>query len=195
MYELSKDKLRECVTDWRRGNGGSCSLLCFFGRRTCAHCHMCPKDELKKSESWVFDQVGLFNWKWHAIWQLLGHPRLRDLLALKCINVVPPRKKRKTATKKPPERRRSPRRSPRRSRPASHGARRRPDTPYEPNGDSYRAYYERAYGTPPPHPNPYYYPPPDPRYPPPAYGYPSPYGILSTWIWLSATSLWLSTRI
>mmetsp|Transcript_72495 Transcript_72495/g.160138 ORF Transcript_72495/g.160138 Transcript_72495/m.160138 type:complete len:218 (+) Transcript_72495:110-763(+) len=84
------------------------------------------------------------------------------------------RKKRKAASnKKPaPERRRtSPRRSPRRSRTPD---RRRPDAPYEPNGESYRAYYERAYGTPPPHPNPYYYPPADPRYPPPAYGYPPP---------------------
>ncbi|CAK9111055.1 Protein lifeguard 1 [Durusdinium trenchii] len=80
-------------------------------------------------------------------------------------------KKRKAASTKKPARR-----SPRRSRSPE---RRRPDRPdsHEPNGhESYRAYYERAYGTPPPHPNPYaYYPPPDPRYPPPgAYGYPPP---------------------
>mmetsp|Transcript_62139 Transcript_62139/g.116233 ORF Transcript_62139/g.116233 Transcript_62139/m.116233 type:complete len:254 (+) Transcript_62139:85-846(+) len=101
--------------------------------KDCAHCHMCPKDELKN------------------------------------------RKKRKNASNKkpPPERKQE--------RPRSRSSeRRRPDAPYEPhNGyDSYRAYYERAYGTPPPHP--YYYPP-HPGYghaPPPAYGYPppSPYG-------------------
>ncbi len=128
----------------------------------CAHCHMCPKDELKNRSLGMACNL-----------TAVGSSKKNDLLDLKCINAVPPRKKRKTGTKKPPERRRSPRRSPRRSRSPE---RRRPDTPYEPNGDSYRAYYERAYGTPPPHPNPYYYPPPDPRYPPPAYGYPPPYG-------------------
>eukprot|EP00439_Symbiodinium_sp_Y106_P051439 s1826_g6.t2 len=84
-----------------------------------------------------------------------------------------PRKKRKTAQKKPAPAKKD---ADRRSRSAE---RRRPDAPYEPqNGhDSYRAYYERAYGTPPP--NPYYYPPPPHGYPAPVppYGYPvqSPY--------------------
>ncbi|CAE7366826.1 GRINA [Symbiodinium sp. CCMP2592] len=83
------------------------------------------------------------------------------------------RKKRKTAQKKPAPAKKD---ADRRSRSAE---RRRPDAPYEPqNGhDSYRAYYERAYGTPPP--NPYYYPPPPHGYPAPVppYGYPpqSPY--------------------